>query len=80
MRDPAEARAASPARWRSIGLPVEHGGWGFTLEPALLGLLVAYSAAAWELAVASVAVFLARRPLRLVLTDLMRRRWLPRSR
>ncbi len=80
MSDPADAKAASPARWRSIGLPVEHGGWGFTLEPALLGLLVAYSAAAWELAVASIAVFLARRPVKLVLTDLMRRRWLPRSR
>jgi hypothetical protein len=66
-------------RWRSIALPVEHGGWGFTLEPAILGLLVAHSAAAWELAVASIAVFLARRPLKLVLTDLVRRRWLLRS-
>lgn len=72
--------AAGAARWRSIGLPVEHGGWGFTLEPAVLGLLVTYSPAAWELAVASTAVFLARRPVRLVMTDIMRRRWLPRSR
>ena len=67
-------------RWRSIALPVEHGGWGFTLEPVLLGLLVAYSAAAWELSVAALAVFLARRPLKLVATDLVRRRWLARSR
>ena len=64
---------------RSIALPVEHGGWGFTLEPVLLGLLVAYSAAAWELSVAAVAVFLARRPFKLVLTDLRRRRWLRRT-
>ena len=64
---------------RSIALPVEHGGWGFTLEPVLLGLLVAASAAAWELSVAAVAVFLARRPAKLVLTDVARRRWLPRS-
>ena len=73
-----EARSSVP-RWRSIALPTEHGGWGFTLEPALLGLLVAYSAAAWELSVAALGVFLARRPFKLVATDLVRRRWLPRS-
>ena len=44
---------------RSIALPLEHGGWGFTLEPVLLGLLVAYSPAAWELSVAALAVSLA---------------------
>ncbi len=65
---------------RSIALPTEHGGWGFTLEPVLLGLLVAASAAAWELAVAAVAVFLARRPFKLCMTDLVRRRWLDRTR
>ncbi len=64
---------------RSIALPVEHGGWGFTLEPILLGLLVAYSPAAWELSVAALAVFLARRPFRLLTTDLVRRRWLRRT-
>jgi hypothetical protein len=45
----------------------------------LLGLLVAYSPAAWELSVAALAVFLARRPYRLVATDIVRRRWLPRT-
>jgi hypothetical protein len=64
---------------RSLALPTEHGGWGFTLEPILLGLLTAPSATGWELAVASTAVFLARRPLKLVTTDLVRRRWLGRS-
>lgn len=64
---------------RSIALPVEHGGWGFTLEPALLGVLVAVSASAWELAVAAISIFLARRPVKLVLTDLVRHRWLPRT-
>ncbi len=64
---------------RSIALPVEHGGWGFTLEPAVLGLLVAASAPAWGLAVAAIAVFLARRPIKLLLTDLVRHRWLPRT-
>jgi hypothetical protein len=65
---------------RSIALPLEHGGWGFTLEPVLLGLLVAPSASAWELAIASLGVFLARRPVKLVLTDLVRHRWLSRTR
>lgn len=75
-------RAAAPSRLRirSIALPTEHGGWGFTLEPILLGLLVAPSAAAWELSAAALGIFLARRPVKIVSTDLVRRRWLPRSR
>jgi hypothetical protein len=43
-------------------------------------LLVAPSAAAWELSAAALGIFLARRPVKLVSTDLVRRRWLPRSR
>ncbi len=80
---PPMSPPSSPAKprvsYRSIALPVEHGGWGFTLEPILLGLLVAYSAAAWELSVAALAVFLARRPVKLVATDVVRRRWLHRT-
>jgi hypothetical protein len=64
---------------RSVAFPTEHGGWGFTLEPILLGLLVAPTATGWELGVAATAVFLARRPVKLVGTDLVRRRWLDRS-
>ena len=67
-------------RLRSIALPTEHGGWGFTLEPILLGLLVAASATAWELSAAALGIFLARRPVKIVSTDIVRRRWLPRSR
>lgn len=66
-------------RLRSVALPTEHGGWGFTLEPIVLGLLVAPSAAGWEIAAAALGVFLARRPVKLFSTDLVRRRWLPRS-
>ena len=36
---PAGARPA----WRVVALPDEHGGWGLTAEPVLLGLLVAPS-------------------------------------
>ena len=75
----ASARGVRP-RIRSIALPTEHGGWGFTLEPILLGLLVAASATAWELSAAALGIFLARRPLKIVSTDLVRKRWLPRSR
>jgi hypothetical protein len=64
---------------RSIALPTEHGGWGFTLEPILLGLLVAPSASGWEISAAALGVFLARRPVKIFSSDLVRRRWLPRS-
>lgn len=64
---------------RSIALPTEHGGWGFTLEPILLGLLVAPSAAAWEISAAALGIFLARRPVKILSTDLVRGRWLARS-
>jgi hypothetical protein len=66
-------------RIRSVALPTEHGGWGFTLEPILLGLLVAPSAAAWEISAAALGIFLARRPVKIFSSDLVRRRWLPRS-
>lgn len=66
-------------RVRSIALPTEHGGWGFTLEPILLGLLVAHSATAWEISAAALGIFLARRPVKIFSTDLVRGRWLPRS-
>lgn len=63
----------------SVALPTEHGGWGFTLEPILLGLLVAPSASGWEISAAALGIFLARRPIKIFSSDLVRRRWLPRS-
>jgi len=71
--------AATRPRIASVVLPTDHGGWGFTLEPIILGLLVAPSASGWEISVAALAIFLARRPVKLFSTDLVRRRWLPRS-
>jgi hypothetical protein len=64
---------------RSVAMPTEHGGWGFTLEPILLGLLVAPSASGWEISAAALGIFLARRPVKIFSSDLVRRRWLPRS-
>lgn len=75
----AERPSAGRVRIRSIALPTEHGGWGFTLEPILLGLLVAPSVAAWAISTTALGVFLARRPVKILSTDLVRERWLPRS-
>jgi len=74
----ASARHSSVG-WKSIALPAEHGGWGFTFEPIILGLLVAPAAAGWEISMVALATFLARRPVKIMSTDLVRRRWLPRT-
>ncbi len=63
-----------------MAIPSEHGGWGLTLEPVLLGLVVAWSAAGAALGVAAFAAFLVRTPLKLVAVDVRRGRWLDRSR
>lgn len=65
--------------WRAVGLPSEHGGWGLTLEPVLLGLLAAWSIAGAALGVAAFLAFLVRTPAKLVAVDVRRRRWLGRS-
>lgn len=61
-------------------IPTEHGGWGLTLEPGVLGLLVAPSWAGACLAAAALVAFLARNPARIALLDRRRGRWLPRTR
>jgi YwiC-like protein len=67
------------SRWRSVAMPSEHGGWGLTGEPALLGLLVKPSWAGAALGIAALLAFLARTPLKLVLVDRHRDRWLERT-
>lgn len=64
---------------RKVAVPSEHGGWGLTLEPALLGLVIAPSTAGAVLAAAAVAVFVCRTPLKLALIDRRRGRRLPRT-
>jgi hypothetical protein len=75
---PAAPAAPRPA-WRSVAVPDEHGGWGLTLEPVLLGVLVAPSTGGAALAVAAFVAFLVRTPLKTVLVDRWRHRWLPRT-
>lgn len=66
--------------WRAVAVPSEHGGWSLTLEPALLGLLVAPSRAGVAIATAALTAFVVRTPLRLVAVDAWRHRWLVRTR
>ncbi|NWG17922.1 MAG: YwiC-like family protein [Chloroflexi bacterium] len=64
---------------RSVALPAEHGGWGFLLEPILLGLLVAPSLAGLWLAVGVGGMFLTRQPLKITLADRRRGRRFART-
>jgi hypothetical protein len=73
------AVSKNPVRLRNIALPVEHGGWGLSLEPVVLGLLVAPSIPGMFLAVATLAAFLARYPLKLAMGDRRNARRFPRS-
>ena len=79
-RASAESVPAERVPWRSVALPTEHGGWSLTVEPAVLGLLVAWSMPGLALGLAAIIAFMARTPLKLVLVDLFRHRWLPRTR
>jgi hypothetical protein len=79
--DAGERTPAAPrSLLRSVALPTEHGGWGLTLEPGLLGLLIAPSAAGFCLAAAAMVAFVARTPLKIALVDRRRGRSLPRTR
>lgn len=75
-----ERRASDRTGWRAVAIPSEHGGWGLTLEPVLLGLLVAWSGAGVALGLAAFTAFVLRTPAKLVAVDLRRGRWLDRSR
>lgn len=60
--------ASSPASFRTLVLPREHGSWSLALEPVVLGLAVAPSWAGAALAGAVVAGFFTRRPLKLAVS------------
>lgn len=74
----AEGHARSPLR--SVAVPNEHGGWGLTSEPVVLGLLLAPSLAGVCLGVAAVLAFLARTPVKLLSLDVRHGRRTERSR
>jgi hypothetical protein len=64
---------------RPIALPVEHGGWGFLIEPLLLAMIVAPSSCGALICAASICGFLTRQPLKLAMQDLLRGRTYPRT-
>lgn len=39
---PDKVAAGERSTLRAVAIPTEHGGWSLTLEPVLLGLLVAW--------------------------------------
>lgn len=51
--------------FKTVAVPVEHGGWGFLFEPIVLGMVAAPSWSGLCISVAAVAAFLARRPVKL---------------
>ena len=72
--------ARERAAWRAVAIPSEHGGWGLTLEPVVLGLLVTWSWPGVYIGLAAFGAFVARTPAKLVAIDIRRDRWLERSR
>ena len=63
-----------------MAVPNEHGGWGLTAEPVLLGLLVAASPAGACIGMAALIAFLVRTPLKLVAIDVRHDRRVDRTR
>jgi len=74
-----DERARRRPAWRSVAVPSEHGGWGLTAEPVLLGLLVAPGLAGALVGLAALLAFVARTPLRVLLVDRHRGRLLERT-
>ncbi|MCI0709379.1 MAG: YwiC-like family protein [Chloroflexi bacterium] len=64
---------------RSIALPAEHGGWGFLIEPMLLGLLVAPTWQAAVLCISMFGFFLVHQPLKLAAKDHQKGRRIERT-
>lgn len=59
----------APANLKAIALPTEHGGWGFLVEPLLLGLLLAPSWQGLAFALAMLGLFLLHQPLKIAVKD-----------
>lgn len=64
---------------KPVALPTEHGGWGFTLEPLLLALLLSPGLHTLGLFLLGLFGFLARHPLKLAYQDLRRGKRYPRT-
>jgi len=51
---------------KSVALPREHGAYGFTIEPLLLGLLAAYTPVGLSLALGTMLAFFAHQPIKIL--------------
>ena len=60
--------------WRDCMAPKEHGSWSLAFEPIALSLLLAFSVPGALFAVVLIAVFFARRPMRIVRVERRRDR------
>ncbi|MBX3066363.1 MAG: YwiC-like family protein [Anaerolineae bacterium] len=72
-------RSARRTAIKSVALPTEHGGWGFLLEPIVLGLLLAASIQGLLFSVAVLGAFLLHQPFKMVLKDRQKQRYLERT-
>ena len=79
MNDPDGSAGTPRSHIRAVAVPSEHGGWGLTLEPVILGLLVAPSRAGALLGFGAFVGFLARTPFKLAAVDARRSRHLERT-
>ena len=77
-----KARVAPGPRvaFKRVALPIEHGAWGFLLEPALLGLVLAASGAGTALAFVALCTLLLQTPISLLAADARRGKTFPRTR
>lgn len=77
---PLKTIGVSKKQFRALALPVEHGIWGFWLEPSLLALLVVPTRAGLCLALAVLATILAQHPFIVYLNDVKLGKHYPRTR
>ncbi len=78
--DALRAQKKSAVSIKSVAMPAEHGGWGFLLEPILLGMLVLPSAAGFAISIAAIGFFLLHQPLKIIIKDRQRGRVFARTR
>lgn len=71
--------AGTRSHLRAVGVPSEHGGWGLTVEPIILGLLMAPSVAGVFVGLVGFMGFLLRTPFKFALVDAGRHRVLGRT-
>ncbi len=65
---------------KSVAMPAQHGGWGFLIEPLLIGLIAAPSWGGVGLVIAAFGVFLMHQPLKITFKDWRKRRRYARTR